>query len=219
MYTKLLCRPVISFFFKPYPTTDTYVHDMAKKLEKPGKLAKYILYNRKNIQLGAVSFLPYGGFYEASNPIGQTLYPRKHVDSTVFILITSRITPVIMLQNTVHHWQLQQGVPAQIFQMQRKKDAMLETVYWDVKEVPLPANNVVPLRSIVIFAKPKNIYVPTGITMTKDSPNLLLPTMYAKKGINKVANALFVMNISHLLGPVNSLYKKEPTEYQQHITS
>lgn len=214
-----MADPIISFFFEPFPATLTYTQLMAHKLEQPGKLAKYMLYDKKDNRLGAGIFSTYAGFYEASNQIGQTIYPRKHAEPLLYVLITPRITPIMMFQNTVHHWELEPSMPAQMFKMERQKDTLTETSFWDVNKVALPKDNVIPLQSIVIFAKPKNIFVPTGITLTQESANLLLPIMYAKKGISKNKHALFVLDISHLFGPVNSLYKKGPTEYQQHITA
>jgi hypothetical protein len=128
------------------------------------------------------------------------------------LIITERIEPVLMLGNTIHHWTLL-SIPTAIYSVARKQDTRTKLFYWDVKPANKPENNIIPLTSIVLFAKPKNIIVPTGITITNDSQQLILPTLYATKNINDIAPALSVLKVRQFFGPISVINKKENDTY------
>lgn len=94
--------------------------------------------------------------------------------------------------------------------MNKKVDDESKLLYWDVKKVPLPKNNIIPsTNSIVILAKPQDIYIPEGILPTKSSTHLLLPDIYVKKTISKRSTAMYLLNLSHFFG---TLYEKTRAE-------
>ncbi len=205
---------VITFFLKPYSAAS---NAFAKKLQKPGAIARSTLRNFIKTNIAAGIFASYGGFLTLSAGTGQVTFPRKHTPPFVYLVITSRMTPIMMAGNTVHHWELEEGTPAQMYRVERKDEETTKRYYWDIQKVDLPKDNRIPLESILIVAKPKHIYVPTGTTPSNDNPQLVLPDIFVKKGINHVARALYMLNLRHFFGSISSEYKKEATRYTYHL--
>ena len=109
--------------------------------------------------------------------------------------------------NTIHHWELNKGEPVKIILAEQKEDHETGLLYWDLQEAPIPVDNVIPLASITILARPENIYIPLGATVTNPSPHLLLPDIYVKPGINKIAEALYMLNLNLFFGTLSIQYK------------
>ena len=95
-----------------------------------------------------------------------------------------------------------------------KEDEETKLQLWQVSKIPTPENNQIPAtESLVIIAKPHNIHIPLGATLTTQDANLMLPTMYVKKGINSTRNALYMLNLNFLFRPIDLLYKREAKRY------
>lgn len=215
----LFAEQLITLFLKPYPDLPIKAASqrLAPKLDKVGKLSS----NRaKHILPPSVSgiFATYGGFLTVSDLNGELSFPRKHTKPFVYLLVTEKISPIIMAGNTIHHWELEEDVPASMYLMEQKWDDRVRIHYWDVTQVPVPENNRVPLESIAIFADPKYVYVPLGLSLFKESPHLILPDIYIKRGINLTATALFILNLTHYFGSILPLYKKQPDRYTRQLT-
>ncbi len=154
-------------------------------------------------------FSTYAGYSTISTPFsGQISFPRKQQNPSFSIVVTPQIEPVIMLGSTVHHWQLIKELPVVFYEVDRKQDPETNNYFWSVRQSKAPENGIVPLTSIVLFAKPKNIYIPLGVTPTTDNPQLLLPTVYVRKGVDLVASALSLLNVKHFFRSVRTVYKK-----------
>lgn len=208
---------IITFFLNPYPT------DISKKspylsfmsaVQKPGKFSKKALYSQflNHYNTGGI-FSTYAGYVALSNHNGQITFPKKTSGQKFLLLITEKIVPVMMLGTTVHHWQLDALAPAQLFSVERKHDKESNSYFWDTQETTLPENDIIPLNTIVIFAKPKNIYVPIGITLTTAKPQLHLPTIFVRKTMNFSQSALWLLTIKNFFSPVNFMEKKESDTY------
>ena len=202
--------PIISLFVRPYPNA----HITAQKIKKVGKIARHMIEGIADYQITAGIFSTYAGYLNISDIDGQIIFPRKHANPIIQLVITTRITPVLMFEKTIHHWELVPGIPTQMYTFERKFDKETKTFYWDVQPAEPPENNIVPLSALVIFAKPRYFYIPTGITITDDNPNFILPSIYARKGIKITANALYVFNLSHFFGQLLYRYKKRTNRYE-----
>jgi hypothetical protein len=219
LFINLHADHVITMFLEPYPllpeTSDAQL--FVNKLKKPGKIAKMQLKTVNSSPDIKGIFATYGGFLDMSNYNGQISFPKKHITPMVYILITEKITPVMMAGSTIHHWEIEQNTDAKMYKAERLHDESEETYYWLVQEVPLPKDNRIPLESITILAKPKNIFVPEGVTLTQDTPNLIVPSIFVKKGIKINTNALYILNLRQFFGQLYPIYKKEPTSYLSQI--
>ncbi len=202
--------PIINLFIRPYPQA----HITAQKITRTGKIARHTIEGIADYQIPAGIFSTYAGYLNISDLDGQIVFPRKHTKPIIQLIITTRITPILMFEKTIHHWELVPGVPAQMYTFEQNFDEKAKIFYWNVYPTELPENNIIPLSALIIFAKPRYFYVPTGITLTDDSPNLILPNIYARKGIKITNNALYVFNLSHFFSQVYYRYKKEPKRYE-----
>jgi len=159
-------------------------------------------------------FATYHGYLALSAPDGQISFPLWHPDPVVHLVITDRVTPIMMQSNTVHHWEIEEKTPASMYKLARTKDPNSDLFFWNVTEEKIPDNLIIPFDAILIFAKPDTIYVPTGIVLAQDSPNLHLPDIYVKPEINKLSNALYVLYLKHFFGSIRRSIKREKTPHR-----
>ena len=206
--------PIVTFFFREYPNPQL-AQRILEKLKRPHGIAKQQLNSLINHNRIAGIFATYFGFLDTSSLNGQIMFPRKQSKATFQLVITNKIAPMMMFQNTISHWALEPGTPAAMYTLELKEDEATKLSFWDVKTMLLPENNYIsPINSIIIIAKPQNIYVPTGIIFTQPSANLILPDMYVKKGIHSIRNSLYVLNLNLFFQPTDMFYKKEKTKYE-----
>lgn len=201
--------PVVTFTLKPYPMipSSKYCHDVIKELGKMSHACTYGVFN-KYLSVGI--FVTYGGYLTISDSLGEISFPYKQTKPVIDLLITSKIIPIMMAGNTVHHWVLDEETPAAMFRFEIQKDTLTKLPYWEAQPLPKPKNNIIPLQTIIILAHPKHIYVPIGSTPMQESANIILPDIYVKKGLNNASQALYTLNIKHLFGSVQFLNKTEP---------
>ncbi len=222
---RLVSGPQINLFFKPYPeftVSDEENLKTSKKFSRPDYTSKFII--KDFIDPNAVNgiFATYKGFINTSNPDGQIIFPRKQEEPIVHLIVTTRLTPIMMNNTTIAHWELEENVPAAMYKFERIKDEVSDMFIWKVSKEELPEKGIIPTYHfdyIHIFAKPENIYVPLGATVTKDGENLLLPDIYVKPEINKMSNALYVLYMRHFFGPIRKEVMKEKTHYRVILTS
>lgn len=204
--------PLISFFFKPYlfdkGALNAYVVPPTLSL-----LQRQQFFARETTGI----FASYGGFLTISDVHGEVSFPRLHEKPVVTILVTSRITPMVMGGLTIHHWEREEGTPTSFYSVTREKDEEKNTVAWVVKKEPLPESMIIRPETIIIFADPSSLVIPTGSFPTKDMANWLLPDIYVKAEMAISQRALYVMHIKHFFGPIYPLYRKQSTLYQKNL--
>ncbi len=201
---------IISFYLRPYPDWNETAQDMVEKIAKPGKAAQYYMQAITGNTLATGIFASYGGFLQSASVDDEIVFPRKHSSSHLYIVVTPQIIPVLMFELTVHHLEFDRTKQIAFYKAVRKPSATNpKELVWEITPASLPKDNRIPLESIIIFAKPSYIHVPTGIIPTFNNPNLLFPDIYVKKGINVVTNAFYVLTISSFFRPVDIAYKKE----------
>jgi len=215
---KINCYQTITLFMKPYPTaTDKKIAiAKAKKLKKVPKVSKYVFRAFAKPFLTSGIFCTYGGNSSITDLNGQVSFIRTHKKPSTTIIVTKNIVPILSLENTVHHWELSRKRHVKMYNAEKKLDPLAKTYFWDIKEKPIK-DNIVSKDAIVIFAHPKYVYIPTGITITTKNPQLVLPDIYIKPGINKVKSALLLFNVKNLVSPVKSLYQKGKMRYSRHL--
>jgi len=209
------CDAVITLFFRDYPAVqEDHAQTLHATLGSSKKFARHQIEKIAEHNLRAGIFATYAGYVHASDVKGQLTFPRKHTQPFLYVIVTSKIVPILMIQNTIHHWEIAPGAPYAVYTFERKKDEETKHYFWDVQQLPALKDKVIPLESLVIFAQPDHLYIPTGITLTKNNPNLILPDIYVKKGFNLIKNSLYVLNINQYLGQTNRHYQTKPTSYQ-----
>ncbi|MCK5632582.1 hypothetical protein KAH94_02455 [bacterium] len=212
---------VVTFFMRPYPHLFTKqkklslekIEHKSKKLQNPKKLAKYTLRSILETKVASGIFCTYSGQLAISDDNGQVTFARRQEDKEVKLLITEKIDPVLMGQQTIHHWEFEIGVPAKLYTVKQKNDEETGLQFWHVKENTLPVDNNISLDTIVIFARPKDIIVPEGITLVEQDAQLIIPDIYVKKNINKLNSSLYILNLKRFFAFTKKEYTVKDKQY------
>lgn len=208
-----LCSALIKLTIQSYPRK----HLIIRRLKTAGGIDHAKLSKMVNPSQIAGIWATYAGFIESSDSFGQITFPRKQTNTTLFVLITNRITPIVMFEQTIAHWERVPDAPSRMYKYSRITDPETNLTYWDVQDMPLSADINIPLETLIIIAHPNNIFVPTGITITQEGPNLLLPTLYAHKGIDIINDSLYILNLTHLFGQVHLAHTKKASYYASQL--
>ncbi|MBN1549812.1 hypothetical protein JW872_04100 [Candidatus Babeliales bacterium] len=205
----------IIFFTRAYPALrDTIDSEkFLQQIQDPGKAARKILKQSIKAYAQPGVFSTYGGYITISNTNGQTSFPRKHQRPFIYVYVTQDINPVIMIGKTVHHWELIPNLPVEVYTIELKQDPDTQLYYWETARTTVPNDDIVPLDSIVIIAKPKNIYVPLGATLTESSSHMLLPDIYIRKGFSPLINSLNVLKTKHFFRQPKIEFKQANSTY------
>lgn len=187
---------MVTFFFKNYP-----------KIEK-NSFKKVPLKN--NPRAGIV--VSYFGFMTTSEKSGEVMFPRRHQKPEFSLLVCDNPQPVFMLENTIHHWQVREKAKYAFYSVKQKQDPNTKLFFWDVKKANLPADKHLSVHTMVIFADPDNVYIPEGITVTNNNPQLFLPSIYAKSNSSAAKNALAALEIRAFFDPINRVYNIKKAE-------
>jgi len=210
---------VISLFLRPYPSviTPQKIARNAEKIKQPARLAYYSIKSLMHDPRTSGIFAAYRGYLTVSNYNGQILFPNKETKPIVQLLFTTRLTPIVMIGSTIHHWKLEEGTPAQLYKCERKQDEETENFYWETEEVSLPESLSIPAGTVWIVAAPQKVYVPLGISLTDKTQNFILPAVYVKKDIMKLKNALYILNIKHFFLPVKKEFLREALNIREMV--
>ncbi|HLJ31988.1 MAG TPA: hypothetical protein VKU36_06115 [Candidatus Babeliales bacterium] len=213
MCAKMEANPTITFFFEPYHD----INALHQKIKKPGKLAQHSVHAIVNHTPIAGILVTYSGYVATSSYNGEITFPRKHQKPVITILITPEMKPIPLFENTILHWTLLPDMPAQMYSCEQKHDEVTGKSYWVTQEIPLPADNIIPLSTMVIIADPKNIVMNTERVAARETANLVLPEIGVKKGIDIIENSSYMLTIRHLFRPIQTEEKPEPFKMLTHI--
>lgn len=198
---------VITFFIKeqvekkeePLIINEQFV---SKKLVQPSFI-KAIGKDRSWLNQPGVDGLQasYLGYITTSNKNGQITFPRQQQTDTIYLLITPQIQPEYMLSPTlIHHWLTKHNMPADFYEISRKKNKKLNAYYFDIKKIDIPQD--IPMNTITLYADPEHIQVPVGILLNTYSTNFILPELQAKK-VDIAKNSLYTLSIKQYFEQIN----------------
>lgn len=208
--SSLIADPRITFFFNSYRSAEHYAQKLMTNLKNPKKLAKYKLKTIFERHQTAGIIALYAGYVQISDRNGQISFPRKQIKPQLTIVVTQEIIPIIIFGNTIAHWHLSEHVPAVAYSINFETDEKIGVTFYNTSCAgPLPHKNHIPADTLIILADPKNIIIPIGITMAKKDPNLILPPMYVKKGIDVLKNGLFFLTISPFFSKPTSMHEQK----------
>src|SRR5207245_747100 len=152
----------ISLFLKPHHKPEK----IANKLCLPESLATHTIN-------GMISYTPiagicatYAGYITTSDYNGEIIFPRKHQSPIINVLVTTAIEPIPLFENTISHWNLLADVPVAMYEYEEKYDKEKDEHFWETKRVDIPADKKIPLNTIILIAKPTNIFIPLEKTTT-----------------------------------------------------
>ena len=184
--SQLSADPVLTFFFKPFPQ-EHLVQRTLNGLKKSHGVSKRSLLSLGSANQIAGIFSTYYGFINVSDAMGQTSFPRKQSKGTLTVIATQKISPIMMFNNTVSHWEAVPGSEIAAYSFSLQEDPETKLSLWQVSEGTIPEDGQLkPTDSLIIIVKPKNLYIPLGATLAHPDANLKLPDMYIKQGIKTV---------------------------------
>lgn len=214
---------VITFFIKEKKSKPkTYRHSNEKMVSQSLSQPSFInavskdrsWLNQPGVDGLRASYL---GFMATSDKNGQISFPRMQQSDTIYILITPEIEPEFMIKPTlIHNWMTKHNRPTALYEVTRKKNEKLKTYYFEIKRLPVPQD--IKENTIIIFAHPNHIEVPIGITVHKDSPNLILPELLAEK-VDLAKNSLYTLSIKQYFEQININSSKNSSNIATMITN
>jgi len=181
--------------------------------KKPSQICKQMLKGAlfKTLKPNLSGFVSiYGGYLDISDPDGLISFPLRHVSKKVYIAITPEIKLVKVKGNTFSHrkFHVAPKNPTKLYLFEKKEDEQKQW-YWDVQEIDLPKDNTINPITIVIFSKPKNIYVIPGHYLAMQNPQLVLPNaLHVVGASNKQKTLLKMIDIKRFFERIDSKKKK-----------
>lgn len=201
----------------------------ANSIHLPLKMAPFSVQQDVGQQIAAGKDLPlpklsgfialYGGFVSYSGRDGSIEFPVLQKDPKLYLVITPEIDLVTVYGKTVSHSNFAKGVDAKIYLFERKQNAAKNVLYWQVSEVPKPADNRISPISIILLTNPKNIVVPKGDFIAQKNANLVLPEIYVVGDTNNTKTALDFLDIKHFFEPIEQEEKEEKKVTKTLITN
>lgn len=206
----------INMFVRDYPQEELKKHPRNFTAEN---INKQVMKSRfyQPVELGVYGL--HNGYLARTNDIGLLSFPRDTAQEEFTLIITQAIKPIFMLDNTINNWNLATSAESAFFRVKRFKDPETKLFYWKVQELNVPSDKYIPLHSIIIIAKPEDVYVPLGASATTKLPNLVLPPIYVKRGLDRINQALFILQIKQFFAPVKSISKQDQLARSTLITT
>ncbi len=205
---------IITFFFKPlHPAKNFTADKFNNKAATHGALTySLVKQHLANSYLVSGICVTYAGFSRYSDTNGQILFPRQSLRPRIRIFVTQSIKPIFyptaqIPTSTVHHWELIKGVPASYHIVELTENEKGEK-FWQTTEQTVPKNRRIPLDALVIFADPKNVLVPVGLSLAvENTAHFLLPNIYVSPKISPTLSALRFLKVRRYFSPVSLVYK------------
>ena len=233
IFTQNSNHQIITLYLREYPNFKAIPEKVTQKIVDyykqqnkkliPGELAELeqrIMLKKctpppSNLDL----FVMLDGFISHADADCKITLPRKIQNDTLKLVITPSIIPVFSANHNVAYWNLDPNQPAQAFTITKKLDPLTEQLYWEVSEAPLPPNQALSKNTLIMIGDPDTIYIPTDLTPTTDSTQLVLPNIYIKNSSNLTKQNLIESTINNLLNtlhirpfyaPIKKTYKRTP---------
>lgn len=204
----IIAKQIITFFIKPYPLLQQHdIDHTINHFKTPGIINGHIMRHTTNSNTGI--FGTYAGYLALSDALGQMSFPRKQQKETFMLLVTKKIAPIFKIKGIINNWNVPENTDVAAYTIERTYDPETNLYFWNVTHTILDRSREIPLKGIIIFADPKNIYIPLGATITINNPQLVLPPLYAKHTIDEVANAMYVLSIRQFFDPIRTITKRD----------
>lgn len=204
-------RPTLSFFIREYPQqlVGPQVDDIsALSLDKKSVMKQFY----RPLQMGV--YVTYNGYLAHSDKDGFVSFIRKTLQPSFYFLITARVEPIFLLGNTIGSWKIAKQNQARLFLTRLQKDEGTGLRYWKTQQVNVPESRIVPLHTIIVLAKPNDVYVPLGVHLGRYEANLILPPVYVKMGPDYESQSLFAFGIKHFFASIGLISRETPMSRQ-----
>ncbi|RTL07034.1 hypothetical protein EKK58_02540 [Candidatus Dependentiae bacterium] len=186
-----------------------------KKIEQKGSVGKVGFNHFVDASPVAGFFGMYAGMLAMSDNAGSIRFQRKHTEPVMYIAITQDIVPIMRIENTVHHWQFVPNAAVLFYKLEPKIDKEKNKLFWHIQEMEVPHNLIIPAEAIVVFANPTYCYFDiTAAYVAYINPNIFLPPLISKKGINAIKSSLHLLSIRHFFAPLQPVIRTGQKAYR-----
>jgi hypothetical protein len=192
---------------------------IVKRITKPVADSDKLLEQKMTRQKVAGVYATYLGWSATSDPNGQVIFPRKHDENRVQVVVTRSLQPVMAEENLIHHFVAGFAEPVAFYDFQYKENKAKKTAEWHVKKSSIPPSRIIPLYAVVVVASPDQIHIPEGIFPAFKGGNLILPTIYARPNLNKDVNAIQFLRVNRYFAPVEIVRRYATTQYAEMVLS
>lgn len=213
---------VITLFMKPYEM----VPEFAKEEETKEELFQDPHWLTEKFLRGPFAYatdprgvyVTYAGFVDTIDVNRQVRFPRLTQENEITLIVTRKLVPVVIRGNTVEYFLRDNKYDIAYYTLKRMNDLEKKIEYWNVEKADVPANKKISASALIIFAEPEHIVVPLGKITATAGPNLVLPTIYANRGLEKDYNAFSFVKINRYFDPIQQVTKiAAPKRYAQKI--
>ncbi len=195
------------------PPSPEHILGKVTRAGAPGRLYIDGQLRRKNVQ---GIYAVYMGWATHSDINGQILFPRSTPASSITLVVTRSLQPVLTHERLIHHFRASFDEPAEYYQFQLSTEQ--EEPSWNVYKQETPSDRVIPADAIVIIAKPNQMLIHEGTFSTVKSLNLILPTLYARPNLIAGVNALHFLKVNRYFAPVQYNWRYGTARYGVIIT-
>lgn len=208
---------IIAMFLKPaamyhLENPHTTNPEDVRALTDIDKFIRSIIEHQSEGRLGGL-YATYEGFVDTFDENDELMFPRKHAEDEITLVVSRSILPVIIKGNTVEYFVRQKKAPIAYYQLKRFKDKDTKDFFWKTEKIESPKSSIIPLHAIVLCANPDELIIPEGFTKTFGGPHLILPSIYPTKHIKRTINALSFLKINKYFEPVHLTYKIQQDRY------
>lgn len=209
----------VILFFKPLVynrcTTPPCINDIEDHLHhmhKPGFINATKLHQM--ISSPAIQGIPavYFGSASYSDENGQLRFPQQQEADSFIVVITRHIYPILLLSNTVHHFEAASDRPIQFYLFTRSKNDD-GTAEWNVATMEPPKHYRIPNDAIIIFADPAHIVIHEGTFHADSGPHNILPSIYVTDKITSAHNAMDYLRFSKFFSPLTTSFGFAPDRF------
>jgi hypothetical protein len=210
---------IISFFIRPIEKgpTKEITQQKLKKSTLNHKTTKALLKKHFAVKHPTSGvFASYWGYLAISDANGQIIFPEKQIGSSIKLLITEGINPVPLslgLPNLVRGFVVDPKLNSEYYVLTQNSNTNM--IDWRIERSNMPSR-LISHDTIIIFADPKNIIVPSR-SKTIKSENLILPDLYATKNLNVTYEILRLFKIKNFFTPIKKKYNFQTNSYQERI--
>lgn len=100
-------------------------------------------------------------------------------ESLFYLLVSDSIRPQMAYNNTVDYWYVPENSEHEFYVIEKKYDTSLKLYFWNIQKCNMKEARI-PINTVVIHVHPKKIYVPTGVVVSNNNPQMVVPSLYIK---------------------------------------
>lgn len=214
---------VISFFMVPCASNPTCskkfpTEKLPEMLTPHTQLSEMVLTRHLASPLVRGIYVNYLGYLTYTDYNGQVILPNKEAGTSLTVVVTSQIYPVIFQGNTVHHFEVPQEVDAAFYRYNLTHDEKHNKWYWHITSLERPANSQLDIHALTIMAKPKDIEIMPGTYAAIPGPHLILPDVFVHTSIDNPFCVLKFLKVNRFFEALVVETKYETQSFSQALT-